>query len=70
MKGTITFENDRVEFENSFTCLCPKCNQLPEYNQKYDAYYCLDCKIWAESICKDPDCTFCKDRPETPPDKE
>lgn len=37
------------------------------YNKEHDAYYYKDTKEWIESQCADPNCLFCKDRPEKAP---
>ena len=68
MKGIFKFESvkERKAFKKKFTCLCPQCKTLTDYDEKYDAYFCSDCNIWAESKCKDKDCRFCKSRPDKP----
>ena len=38
-----------------------------EYYRLWDAYWCLRCRVWAEGLCQNPKCEFCKDRPNTPP---
>lgn len=45
---------------------CDKCNAELKYSRKYDARYCPICNIWTESKCKDKECIFCPNRPETP----
>ncbi len=35
-----------------------------EYDDKYDAYYCVVCNKWLEDKCSDKDCEFCSKRPE------
>jgi hypothetical protein len=45
---------------------CVKCNTENEYSWEYDSYFCPKCNVWTESKCKDKDCKFCLDRPETP----
>lgn len=35
-------------------------------NDKHDAYWCEECGEWIERKCSDPECEFCKDRPEKP----
>lgn len=35
-----------------------------QHSERHDAYFCRKCGEWLESKCKDPDCEFCKDRPE------
>lgn len=37
-----------------------------KYSEKYDSYYCIDCNRWIEPKCSDPNCEFCKDRPDKP----
>ena len=32
----------------------------------YDAYFCLECKVWLEDKCGDLECRYCKDRPDIP----
>ena len=34
------------------------------YNEKHDAYYNPYTMEWAEDVCINPDCEYCKDRPE------
>jgi len=70
MKGEITFDSneEKVKFKNTFTCHCSECGYFTKYNIKYDAYFCPDCDIWCEAKCSDPECEFCKHRPEKPSD--
>lgn len=35
------------------------------YSSKWDAFYYDDTKEWTEPRCSDPQCEFCKDRPDT-----
>lgn len=35
------------------------------YNAKYDSYYNADTGEWVEKKCSDPECDYCKDRPDT-----
>lgn len=42
------------------------CAHPRSYSQKYDSYFCADCDRWVEGRCSDPDCEFCKNRPEKP----
>lgn len=46
--------------------VCSKCKgtKVPQYNEKYDAFYC--CDEWLEEACSDADCLFCNNRPKTP----
>lgn len=34
------------------------------YSDKYEAYYNPNTGEWLEDKCGDPECEFCKDRPE------
>jgi hypothetical protein len=43
------------------------CWKTAKRSEKFDCYYCEQCQKWLESNCKDPNCEFCKDRPEVPP---
>jgi len=40
--------------------ICKKCGKKTKYSEEYDTYYCLDCNIWNESQCSDPDCYYCR----------
>lgn len=46
--------------------LCPSCGANKYYNDKYDALFCLKENKWLETGCHDPECEFCKDRPDKP----
>ena len=56
--------------DNKFVIKCPICGQdSPKYSfwdGGFDAYYCKDCNEWIDEKCFDPECEFCKDRPEKP----
>ena len=45
---------------------CSVCHKPTKHNEKYDAYYCVDCNRWNEDGCKDSNCMFCSNRPEKP----
>jgi hypothetical protein len=45
---------------------CKICNSNKKYNKKHDAYYCESCDKWLEKNCGDPECDYCRDRPEKP----
>ena len=47
-----------------------KCGHELKYSKKYDSTYCPVCGEWRERACKDPDCEFCRARPEKPDKKE
>ena len=36
------------------------------YSDKHDAYFDPDTDTWDEPKCSDPECEYCKDRPEKP----
>lgn len=38
------------------------------YSVEYDANYDEDTNEWTEPVCGDPECEYCKDRPERPLD--
>lgn len=43
----------------------PECDhEDQERSEVYDSYYCVQCLEWLESKCGDPNCDFCKNRPE------
>lgn len=42
------------------------CGHKRSYSAKRDAYYCETCDVWFEGNCGDPDCDFCRGRPEKP----
>ena len=45
---------------------CIHCKNIYTYSDKYDTYYCNDCKYWIENICSDRKCEFCSKRPKYP----
>lgn len=49
---------------NRHFCTC--CNGPVFVDKTYDAFYCEKCNVWLESKCNDPNCEYCKDRPEYP----
>lgn len=36
------------------------------YSEEYDSYYNEITNEWIEDMCSDPECLYCKDRPERP----
>jgi hypothetical protein len=47
--------------------VCKLCqNNTVYYNDEYDAFYCINCNEWLEKNCGEPNCEFCKNRPEKP----
>ena len=42
-------------------------NPKAAYNEQHDAWYWKETGEWIEGQCKDPNCEFCKDRPEKVP---
>lgn len=49
--------------KNSF---CPVCNSNIIRDDGFDAYFCAKCNEWLEEKCSDPDCHYCRQRPEYP----
>ena len=49
---------------------CSDCGVDKKYNSKYDAYYCQRCNVWLEDKCDEPECEYCRERPENPMDEE
>lgn len=47
---------------------CEKCGSRLKHSERHDAFYCPRCDEWTERKCRDPDCEFCRDRPEKPSD--
>jgi hypothetical protein len=45
------------------------CENVKQYSEEYDAYFCPICNIWLEDRCNDPECEFCNIRPLTPREK-
>lgn len=45
---------------------CKICNNFLIYSDKYDAYFCAYCNVWVEPKCGDPNCEYCKNRPDKP----
>lgn len=45
---------------------CKKCSNFIIHYEKYDAFFCAYCNEWTEKACGDPDCEYCKNRPEKP----
>ena len=48
---------------------CALCNHTLDYSEPHDADYCAHCNDWREENCEDPECEYCKDRPEKPLNK-
>lgn len=42
------------------------CGHDRRYSEEYDSFYCPICMNWLEKKCKDPDCEFCRKRPDKP----
>jgi hypothetical protein len=45
---------------------CKRCGSTILYSFYADATYCGKCNEWLESNCGDPECEYCRDRPEQP----
>lgn len=48
--------------------LCPNCNKLGYYSERFDAFVCASCNTWLEPKCESCTCAYCIDRPEKPSD--
>ena len=48
---------------------CQYCDRPVFYNERHDAYGCKICNYWLVSVCEDPKCFYCTDRPERPKEK-
>jgi len=41
-----------------------KCeHESKRLSERYDTYYCYECKVWLEGCCSDKDCDYCSERP-------
>ena len=38
-----------------------------QYNEQFDAYYDDESNEWIDSKCDEPECEYCANRPDTPP---
>ena len=47
-----------------------ECGTPLVLNKRHDAYYCPKCDEWVSPRCRDPECEFCRDRPERPSQAE
>lgn len=45
---------------------CVGCGAPRVYAVAFDAYLCMRCNQWVEPACDDPDCEYCRHRPEKP----
>lgn len=45
---------------------CPSCGEKIFYYDKYDATCCMNCDIWLDDACDDPECPYCPKRPSSP----
>lgn len=41
---------------------------MKQYNEQFDAYYDDETLEWLESKCDDPECEYCVNRPDNPPE--
>lgn len=46
--------------------MCDTCGSRKVYYEKYDAKFCPQENKWLENNCFDPQCDYCKNRPEKP----
>lgn len=48
-----------------------KCKHTYRRNHpRYDSLYCVTCRAWLETRCRDKKCGFCKDRPAKAPNQK
>jgi hypothetical protein len=52
--------------EEAFRDLERKLRKEKKYSIEYDAYYNDETNQWLEDKCGDPNCEYCKNRPEKP----
>jgi len=52
-----------MAFEFDRECRFCKKDIRIRYSEDHDAYFCPECKGWAENKCSDKDCEFCPTRP-------
>ncbi len=45
---------------------CGKCGEQLRTDFKHQAYFCPQCKEWLTEKCSNPECEYCKDRPNVP----
>lgn len=46
---------------------CPICGGSPLVQiYRYDAWACISCNEWLDKACDDPNCPYCRIRPQTP----
>lgn len=62
------FRRDCVEEIKEHFKISPSETTLREmvYSEEYDSYYNEITNEWIEDMCSDPECLYCKDRPERP----
>lgn len=49
-----------------YTKECPTCGAPTRHDDTFDSYACDRCDKWLEGRCNDPECEFCRARPDTP----
>ncbi|WP_027410580.1 hypothetical protein [Anoxybacteroides tepidamans] len=49
---------------------CTTCGSEIILYEFFDSEFCPDCNEWLSHCCGDPDCMFCKERPEKPLPKQ
>jgi hypothetical protein len=65
----ITEANGKINTK-CFWCGIVECSDCKNwmgmgYNEEYDSYFCKGCDNWLEDGCDNPNCAFCKCRPNT-----
>ena len=52
--------------DSKVNAICSTCGENKHFNYEYDALFCIKENKWLETGCNDPECQFCKDRPDKP----
>ena len=66
MTRVVCTEGFYTDIAHKPTCDCGEKSFYSDWASGYDAYYCVVCNKWLNPGCGDPNCEFCKDRPEKP----
>jgi hypothetical protein len=45
---------------------CPECLEKSSFSAFHDAYFCMNCDIWLDEKCSEPNCQYCNLRPDKP----
>lgn len=50
--------------------ICEHCKNPGAYDEKFDAFLCVNCDCWLEKNCLEETCEFCSSRPEKPSNRK